>query len=427
MYSQSSNTLFFYHGNYKVKIDSIKVDGNKVTRKDVITRELTFGVGDTVTPEIIEYNRERVFSLGLFTKVNLSVYRQSDKNILLIFVSESWYIYPIPFVNLEDRDWRKISYGMYLYIRNLYGENATIRGQIALGYDPGFLIYYDYPYIIREQNIYLQANLSFQNVKNKSRTAAMLHGADFSQKFVSGTIDIGKRFNLFNMVDVNIGFNYIETPFYIKGINASGGRIDRQFTIGANYLLDTRDLAQFPSTGTYLDLTYQLEGLGIDGINYQIAGLDYREYFTFFSNLIFKWRFAARLTYGNLVPYYNYSFLGYSERLRGYYNQEKEGNDYYLGSIEFNYPIIKDINVNLNFVPIIPESLLNYRFAFYWELFMDSGTTRLNGQPVSLKNLYTGYGTGLIFLVLPYNSLRIEWALNDQRRSEWILGLGVSF
>lgn len=363
----------------------------------------------------------------MFTRVNLTVYKKEDTNILLIDVSESWYIYPIPFVDLQDRDWRKISYGMYLYIRNLNGENATIRGQVAFGYDPGFLIYYDHPYIIRDQNIFLQANLSYQNVKNKSRTAAMLYGADFNQKFISGTVDIGKRFNLFNMVDINLGFDYIETPFYIKGINASNGRIDRQFTIGANYSLDTRDLAQFPSTGTYLDLMYQSEGLGINGINYQIAGLDYRQYFTFFSNLIFKWRFATRLTFGKLVPYYNYSFLGYTERLRGYFNQEKEGNDYYLGSVELNYPIVKDINVNLNFVPIIPQSLLNYRFAFYWELFLDSGTTRLNGQPVSLKNLYTGYGTGLIFLVLPYNSLRIEWALNDQRHSEWILGLGVSF
>ena len=27
--------------------------------------------------------------------------------------------------------------------------------------------------------------------------------------------------------------------------------------------------------------------------------------------------------------------------IRGYYNQEMEGNDYYVGSVELNYPIIK--------------------------------------------------------------------------------------
>ena len=426
LHSQTNDTLY-YSGNYKVIIDSIKVEGNKITKSDVITRELTFGIGDTVTPKIISYNRERIFSLGLFTNVKLSVAQIKNINILLIDVSESWYIYPIPFVELQDRDWKKISYGLDVFIKNFRGENETVRAQASFGYDPRFLIFYDHPYILRNQNIYLSAEFYYQNAKNRSSIAQQLYGGDFDQKFISGSIDIGKRFNLFNKLDVNFGYDYVETPFFIKGVSASNQRIDRQLSLGVSYLFDTRDLAQFPSTGTYFSSMFQLKGLGLNDINYQIVNLDYREYFDIFSKLIFKWRFASRLTFGKLVPYYNYSYLGYSERLRGHFNEEREGNDSYLGSIEFNYPVIKDINVNLHFIPVIPKSLLSYRFAFYMELFMDTGTTMLNGQHFSMNDLSTGYGTGLIFLVLPYNSLRIEYALNEYGHSEWILGIGVSF
>ena len=95
--------------------------------------------------------------------------------------------------------------------------------------------------------------------------------------------------------------------------------------------------------------------------------------------------------------------------------------------MELNYPVIKDMNVNLNFVPIIPNSLLSYRFAFYLELFMDSGTALMKNQRLDFNNFKSGYGGGLIFLILPYNILRIEYALGQQKHSEWILGLGLSF
>lgn len=144
-------------------------------------------------------------------------------------------------------------------------------------------------------------------------------------------------------------------------------------------------------------------------------------------DLRLKWRFSTRLTFGKLVPYYDYSYFGYQERIRGYFTTEMEGNDLYLSSLEINYPIIKDINLDFNFLPIIPESLLSYRFAVYLELFMDTGTTRFWGQSLSIKNLYSGYGTGLVFLILPYSELRTEFAINDYGHSQFILGLGLSF
>ena len=425
-FSRDSDTVLI-SGNYSIKIDSIKIEGNKITEPDVILRELTFSIGDTVTPKIVNYNLNRIYSLGIFTQVKLVPFNIRGRNILVIHVEESWYIYPIPFVEFQDRDWQKISYGLNLMVRNFRGENETLRTTAAFGYDPKVMIYYDHPYFIRKQNIFLTVALYYQNSKNKSSIAQQLYGGDFNQKFISGTIDLGKRFGLFNKLDLFFGYDYVENPAFIRGISASNSRIDRQFSLGASYIFDTRDLAQFPGTGTYIFTSLQLKGMGMEGINYQIANVDFRKYIKIINDLRLKWRFASRLTFGNIVPYYDFSYFGYQERIRGYFNNEIEGNDSYFSSLELNYPLIKDIDVSFDFLPLIPKSLLSYRFALYLELFTDTGAARLWGQPLSLNGFYTGYGTGLVFLVLPYSQLRTEIAFNQFGRSQFILGLGISF
>ncbi len=412
---------------YPVRIDSVIITGNKITEPYVILRELTFKKGDYVTRKTLEYNRERIFSLGIFTRVRLYPEKHGDINLLYIEVSESWYIYPIPYVELQDRDWKKFSYGINLLVRNFRGRNETVLARAGFGYDPSAELYYELPYFIRSDDIYMNVQLVYRNSINRSTIAKNIYGEDFKQKFISGYLDIGKRFGLYNKFDVNIGYEYVKSPAAILGISASGGKIDRQPVAGARYIFDTRDLAQFPSRGFYALADFESKGFGLDGINYQVADLDLREYRTLFDGIILKWRFATRQTFGKTVPYYDYSYLGYNERIRGHFNQEREGNNSYVGSLELNYPIIRELDINLDFIPIIPQSLLTYRLALYAELFTDTGAITMDHQPLALGDFKSGYGTGLSFLLLPYSALRIEYALDEYKNSEWILGLGISF
>lgn len=98
---------------YPFIVDSILIVGNDQTEEFIITRELTFSIGDTLTPEIIFYNRERIYSLGLFAHVYVNPLIENSVNILEIKLEERWYIYPIPFVNIKERDWKKLSYGSF--------------------------------------------------------------------------------------------------------------------------------------------------------------------------------------------------------------------------------------------------------------------------------------------------------------------------
>ena len=425
--SAQSDTLY-YEGSYKVVIDSIQITGNETTKDFVILRELTIGVGDTLTPEIASYDRERVYSLRIFNDVKLRPYLFEGRNFLLIVVEESWYIYPIPIIVLKDKDWNKISYGMSLSWLNFRGRNERITGIATFGYDPSFGFRYFNPNLSYNQNLNFQTNLAYTTVTNKSLEAEDLYGSQFEQETFISRVQFGKRFGNYHWFYLNTGFDYIETPFYIEGINASNSRIDRSLIGGLNYVYDTRDLTIYATEGIYSQIGFEYKGFGIDDINYYVADLDFREYRKIFDNLTAKWRIATRHTDGKLVPYYDYSYIGYGNRVRGYfYGDAQEGNDSFLGSIEFDYPIINETRIDLYWIPWIPRSLLSYRFSLIGELFADTGTTRDEGDPWTIKSFDSGYGTGISLLLLPYFICRFEFAINDNARTEWIFDLGASF
>jgi outer membrane protein assembly factor BamA len=426
LFAQNNDTTF-YAGKYSFKVDSIVIKGNEKTDEFIILNELTFHTGDEVNSKILNYNRERVYSLGIFTHVEVIPFSINSVNIIEIEVKESWYIFPIPFLTLKENDWKKLSYGIDLFIQNYRGNNEKLRLHAAFGYDPNYLISYANPYISRDNNIFLNANVSYSKIKNKSDIARTLYGADFDQKVSGAEIQVGKRLGLFQKLYVNLGYNVIETPFYLNGISVSGSRIDRIATIGVGYIYDTRDLRQFPRDGLYFNTTFDLKGLHIDNINYNVFTFDIRKYFKLTKDFSIKGRVKSRLTSGDEVPYHDFSYFGYGDRVRGYYYTKREGNFLYLTSIELDYPLIKDFNVNLKFIPLLPRALFSYRIAIYAELFADAGLTKLKGEATLIKKVDSAYGAGLTFLILPYSVFRIEYAINDLGRQQWILGIGTSF
>lgn len=408
-------------------VDTIWVQGNKITDEDIILRELTFMKGDTLTLKLLEYNRERIYSLGLFTKVDLLPYHSYSNNILLIYVEESWYIYPIPTASLRDNDWNKLSYGINLIVKNFRGRNETIITTLELGYDPSFRVMYYKPNIIPGSDIFWGIDLLYTSITNKSKSAYQLYGGDFSQKFFIAGLEVGKRFGTFQRLSGKLNYNYIESPVFISSVNASNSRIDRYPSINFLYSYDTRDLAQFPKEGILGTANVEFKGLGVNNINYQIFGIDFREYRKLIDDLTTKWRLAARFSSGKTIPFYDYSIIGYNEKIRGYYSRVLEGNNYFLGSLELLYPLIKDFNITFDFIPVLPRELLSYRIGLYLELFGDTGAAKILGKPLRSTDFESGYGFGFSMLFLPYNILRFEIAFDEYKNSEFILGLGLSF
>lgn len=70
IFSQNIDSIN-YSKLYPFVVDSIRIIGNKTTEEFIILQEINFSIGDTLTEQSAHYNRERVYSLGIFNKVFL--------------------------------------------------------------------------------------------------------------------------------------------------------------------------------------------------------------------------------------------------------------------------------------------------------------------------------------------------------------------
>ncbi len=410
-----------------ITVDSIEIRGNDVTEDFVILRELTFKPGDRVNGKMLNFNRERVYSLGLFNFAKVYAIKDNEFVKAVIDVEESWYIYPIPFVDIRDKDLSRTSYGFNLLFKNFRGRNETLQAIASFGYNKFFLLSYFNPLLIPSNDISLLVSMLYQTPLNQSLKAAYIHGDDFDYVLSSGAVTIGKRLNQFNEIYGTVGYSYVESPpGSYEGIMASGTNIDRALLLGATYVYDTRDLKQFPNNGIFGKVDLIHKGIVDNRIDYNLLSIDFREYRRMFEDITSKWRFAYSHSFGKFIPLYDQAFFGYEEFIRGHYNDRREGHNSIVASVEAAVPIVKEWDFGLD-LPLLPKKLTSARVALHFNLFYDTGITYNNKEPLRYSQFDSGWGFGLTMLVLPYNAARFEYAFDEQGNGEFLFGTGFSF
>jgi hypothetical protein len=104
----SSNILNLPTENF-VCINKIIIDGNARTKPQIILREITFSEGDSVPSDELmkkmQESRNHLQNLGLFNEVVVNIKDWSEKNVdVSVSVKERWYTFPIPALDLYDRN-----------------------------------------------------------------------------------------------------------------------------------------------------------------------------------------------------------------------------------------------------------------------------------------------------------------------------------
>ena len=88
-------------------IDSVRVTGNEKTKDYVILDEMVLRPGVEATQQSMEFDRNRVYRLGLFNKVDMWCELVGGKVVLNVDVSERWYIIPLPVFGFAEGDVKK--------------------------------------------------------------------------------------------------------------------------------------------------------------------------------------------------------------------------------------------------------------------------------------------------------------------------------
>jgi len=129
-------------------VGEICIAGNKKTKERILLRELPVLVGDSIghhqLDSILERCKQQLVNLGLFNVVRVT-HRQKEANLteINIYVIERWYTWPLPILQIADRnfnqwwiskDLERINYGVELSQFNFRGRNETLKIKFQNGF-----------------------------------------------------------------------------------------------------------------------------------------------------------------------------------------------------------------------------------------------------------------------------------------------------
>jgi len=426
----------------KIVVADILLIGNKTTKPHIITRELIFHKGDTLPRSVLSAammrSRENLLNTSLFNFVN--IYDQPDANDsnvthVIVQVTERWYIWPLPIFEIVDRnfnewwltkDFSRTNFGFYLTKENFRGRKESLSILIRLGYSQRLGLYYNIPYINRQQQNGLSFGISF----TRNHEIAYAINNDKLQYYKDENVYVRKQFSAgarFTHRDGihnyhSLGADYqnnqiVDTVLYYNNDYFISGE-NKQKIILLSYLYkrDYRDLKIYPLRGSYFDLEIIKQGLGVLENEPDLLVLlsNYRKYWELSS----RWHFAAgvkgKVSGLSFAPYYNSRGLGYSnDFVRGYEYYVVNGQNYFVFKSNLKFTLIPEKVIKIKYIPL--EKFSTVPFALYLNVFADMGYARdrqfAENNPLANDYLF-GSGVGIDYVTYYDLVFRVEYSIN---------------
>lgn len=431
-------------------IGEIFISGDKKTKSYIIERELPFKAGDSVAlNELVnkfEIARRQLINTRLFNDVVVSL--KSFKGYMVevqIDVKERWYLFPIPYFKLVDRnlsEWAKqdynlqrANYGAKLSYYNFSGRNDKLKAYFITGYTRQLQFSYEQPYADKTLKHGYGINMSYSTAKEINHNTL-----DNEQKFipVSGRLNpmdslsahlfkgqvLNEQFNLAvsyyyrpairtkHMVRLSYNTNKIDDAVAVLNPNYfnNGKRFISYPEINYNVEYNNIDYVAYPLKGFIGDASFIRRGINSDMNLWQINAKGTR-----------GWQISDKTFYGLQgygvlklpfdQPYYNQRMFGYGDLyLRGL---EKYVIDGVAAFMVRNTIRTKIFNFNVPFT--LSKSHDKIPFRVYAKAYGDMGYSYNRKSPAnSLVNrmLYTA-GAGVDFVTLYDVVFRFEYSLNQ--------------
>jgi outer membrane protein assembly factor BamA len=162
-------------------IDSIRIEGNRHTKPNIVLRELPFKKGDTCQlPQLVgwfEESKRALMNTTLFQQVTVFADTfQADRVRVVVRVRERFNIYPMVFFEPVDRNlnqWlveqraslRRVNYGAQLFLNNTTGVGDRTVATVLGGYTQQVDLSYERPYLDKKMKWGLRLGFLFSRNK----------------------------------------------------------------------------------------------------------------------------------------------------------------------------------------------------------------------------------------------------------------------
>lgn len=439
------------------KISSIEIAGNKKTKSRIITRELTRQLNDTISlsnfSQFKKRSEQNIFNTQLF--IYDTIYSKMDhenKSIeLRIAVKERWYIWPVPVLEVQDRNfntwWQtkdlfRINYGLALGFDNFSGLKDKLVFLVQRGYTEKYGFSYRLPYINKAQTIGFNMLYVFarnNEVTYKTIDNLPLFTRQYRQYLLTeheGKIGLIQRPNLYEQRTFELVIRNSAVLDTVVKLNSEYFGDERHsITYGSlqyRYTYDDRDNKVYPLTGWAMDAWIIQEGFNFSTaspVNYLNVTGSVRKHTQLQDRI-----FIANMVKGRIMNVDKISFnfnraLGWNDQIRGYEYYVLDGQRYFLSRNSLRYQIIKPkVYQNKSRLAIKQFSTIPY-YAFF-NIHCDVGYVedRFYGKTNNLNNSWLyGYGAGIDFVTYYDFVLRLEYSFNRQKESGFFIHLTSGF
>ncbi|HEX6226147.1 MAG TPA: BamA/TamA family outer membrane protein [Chryseolinea sp.] len=425
-----------------IHINRVFIVGNRITRDQIILRELTLRQGDVINSldleAILERDKKKLINTRLFNTVEIRPLElQQDHIDLLIDLDERWYTFPSPIFELSDRnfnewwetydhDFSRVNYGLRLYQFNMRGRNETLRLTAQFGFQRRFELSYRFPYIDKKQKHGLIIDADFTETKNLAfRTVD--HRLDFLKDdnilrttrgggvtytyrnsfYVSHALKLEYRSNSINDTIPSLNSNYY----------SNDKTTQRYGMITYQFISDHRDYVGYPLRGSYFTLLASKSGIAAkDDLNKWEATASYSIFLDLTNNFFLSNNIIGYVSTPDDVPYSNYGAMGYRKQFaRGYEIYVIEGTSYALNKLTLKKRIFHKV-YRWESMPIpqfrhVPLSIF---IKTYGDLGYVKGYPNYEISSRLSDKLLTSAGGG-VDIVASYDVvLRIEYTFNGE-------------
>lgn len=424
-----------------VVVDHIFLSGNKKTKDYIILRELDFDINDSLSladsSKIIEACQNKIFNTKLFISVEVALIKQGHKRIdVLILLKERWYIFPIPILELADRnvhEWRtqhnlslsRLDWGLRFRHENFRGRKENLKIVLQSGFTKKYEIFHDIPYINKAKTLGLSYGLSYSTNKSVSYDAikgnklSYFDSEDILRKrfYTGASLRYRKRFFVWHELGMYYHNNNISNELLTQNSQYLGeGKLQQQF-MKLYYVFDINktNIHYYPTQGWSLNTSLNQYGLGIfrdvSMTEFKSALSGYHELTPW---LILASRLSVKTSTTVDQPYILQQGMGYQEDfIRGYEAYVIDGQHYAMNRTDLKFKLISFTTSLSRFIPI--EEFETVPNTIYLTVFNDIGYTKNDNPRIdnALSNtLLDGYGVGLDIVSFYDLVIRFEYAFS---------------
>jgi outer membrane protein assembly factor BamA len=423
-------------------VSAIHISGNRITRSNVISRELSIAPGSHICADslvaVLHLNYQRLYNLNLFTAIKVLPLMQDSGTVSVeIEVKEQWFIIPQLDIQLADRNinvwWYeqnhsldRINIGLYVQHKNFRGNMESLTANVQVGYTQKLALSYYRPYIDKKQRHglglaagYSQSKeLAYTSDSNKLLFARDNNGYISRQFDATATYVYRPAYRTRHVVQLGYHDYHIEdTVLQLnKDYFLDQSRKLQFFDLNYRYELNLVDNWNYPRKGFKM-VTGATAYIGLQGMDFQAAANLELGYFRRFGD---RWLgafiFRGRASLNDHQPYPLQAALGYKTNyVRGYEYFVVDAYHFGIARCDIKYEALRRQFHKLPFryLPELPLWL-------YPKIFFDLGYAA-NQQAVSssfLANrwLYS-YGFGLDIITAYDLKIRIEFAFNHLQQN----------